>query len=311
MVPAMNGAFDRVARGVRLVRWAISGQGLGRVGVPAMAVAGIGAIVAVLVGLQCGGLDRCFTGQAPVAVAAVGLANAAPGAAPVPEIAMTVATVTPEPVVPEAVQRARRADDMIGATFVALAVDDAGWLAGAAANAANDAETYAEGDGAGPPPSDGETAAEAVAAAAIDEAPVQPLQRPERIDVTAFADEAPAVAPAVKAAAQQKLAEVQKPKAAAEPAARTEIAARPEASKPAPAVDPKPTEPAKADAAVGDSRTISGSGVNVRSGPGKSNDKLFALAGGEKVTVVEDQRGWLKITDDQGRAGWLYKTYLD
>ncbi len=48
----------------------------------------------------------------------------------------------------------------------------------------------------------------------------------------------------------------------------------------------------------------------MRSGPGKSNGKVFGLAGGEKVTVGENRRGWLKITDDQGRTGWVYKDYL-
>ena len=56
---------------------------------------------------------------------------------------------------------------------------------------------------------------------------------------------------------------------------------------------------------------MAGAGVNVRSGPGKSNGKVFGLTGGEKVTVGENQRGWLKITDDQGRTGWVYKDYLN
>ena len=38
---------------------------------------------------------------------------------------------------------------------------------------------------------------------------------------------------------------------------------------------------------------------------------LFGLAGGEKVTVSENRRGWLKVTDDQGRTGWVYKDYLN
>ena len=33
---------------------------------------------------------------------------------------------------------------------------------------------------------------------------------------------------------------------------------------------------------------------------------LFALNGGERVTVLDSSRGWLKIKDDQGRTGWIF-----
>jgi cytoskeletal protein RodZ len=57
-------------------------------------------------------------------------------------------------------------------------------------------------------------------------------------------------------------------------------------------------------------RIVAGQGVNVRSGPGKSKEKLFALPGGAEVTISSNERGWLKITDAQGRTGWIYKDYL-
>lgn len=310
----MNGAFDRLQRVARLPRWATSRQLLGRFGVPAMAIVGVGAITAILLGLQCGGLDKCLTGKPAVAAVASIAPAATPAAAPdvaAPAAQVVEVAMTKAPEVPEAVVRARRADDMIGDTFVALASDDAGWLAGAVANAA-DAQVYDEGDGAGPPPSD-ETAVEAVTAAAGD-TPAVPLQRPEPLDVAAFAEEPAETAASVKAAAEQKLAEVAKPEPAVEPepAAEPEPVAQPEPeAEPEPVAEPEPEpEPTKA-VASGDTRTIGGAGVNVRSGPGKSNGKLFALAGGEKVKVGENRRGWLKITDDQGRSGWIYKSYLN
>jgi len=56
---------------------------------------------------------------------------------------------------------------------------------------------------------------------------------------------------------------------------------------------------------------VGGSGANVRANPSKgSGNVLFALRAGEKVTVVERKRGWMKITDDQGRSGWIYSDYL-
>lgn len=289
-----------------------------------MAVLGVGAIGAVLIGLQCGGLGQCFTGKPPAVAATVApaapasattslpapveasLSPAAPAEAADTQAPATVAVAMSKPEVPEGVKRAQRVDQMIGNTFVALASDDEGWLRGAAANAANDPETYAEGDGAGPPATGDETAVEAADAVAGEAD--KPLERPTPLDVTAFAEAPAETAASVKADAERKLAAVAK----SEPEPITEPEAQPEAQA---AAEPEPTpepEPAKAEAAAsGDSRTVAGSGVNVRSGPGKSNGRVFGLAGGEKVTVSENRRGWLKITDDQGRTGWVYKDYLN
>ena len=309
-VRAMNGAFDRLWRVARLPRWATSRQLLGRFGVPAMAIVGVGAITAVLIGVQCGGLDRCFAGKPAVASVAAIATTAAADAPAIP--ATTVATVptasaaavtevaiTKAPEVPEGLQRARRVDDMIGDTFVALASDDDGWLASSAA----DTQVYDEGDGDGPPPIE-ETAEEAATAAATGETTLEPLERPQPLDVAAFADEPTETAASVRAEAERKLAEVTK----SEPAAEPEPGSEPEAK---PAAEPKSDPPPVKAASTGKTRTVAGAGVNVRSGPGKSNSRAFGLAGGEKVTVGENQRGWLKITDDQGRTGWVYKDYLN
>ena len=67
---------------------------------------------------------------------------------------------------------------------------------------------------------------------------------------------------------------------------------------------------AEAPAASGDIRTVKGQGVNVRSGPSSSSGKLFALRGGTKVTVSDENRGWLKVTDPDGRTGWAYQQFL-
>lgn len=302
----MNGAFDKIQLIAKLPRGATSRQVLSRFGLPAMAIVGVGAITAILLGLQCGGLDRCFAGKTVAAVASIAppVTPAPTPAAVTPAAEVVEVAMTKAPEVPEAVVRARRADDMIGDTFVALASDDDGWLAGAAASAAADAPVYDEGDGAGPPPIE-ETAEEAATAAATGETPVQPLERPTPLDVAAFASEPTETAASVRAEAERKLAEVAQPEPVVEP---EPIAEAEPAAEPEPKAEPKPTK--KVAAASGDTRTVAGAGVNVRSGPGKSNGKVFALAGGEKVTVGENQRGWLKITDDQGRTGWIYKDYL-
>jgi uncharacterized protein YgiM (DUF1202 family) len=93
----------------------------------------------------------------------------------------------------------------------------------------------------------------------------------------------------------------------ASPPEDIEVAAVASAPEPAPAR----AEPAPQQAASSDTRTVKGQGVNVRSGPSSSNGKLFALTAGTKVSVVDTQRGWLKITDPKGRTGWAYSTYLN
>ena len=56
----------------------------------------------------------------------------------------------------------------------------------------------------------------------------------------------------------------------------------------------------------GGGATVTGAGANVRSSPSKGGKVLFALSGGETVSVLENKRGWLRIKDDQGRTGWVY-----
>ncbi|MEQ1899638.1 MAG: SH3 domain-containing protein [Devosia sp.] len=69
-------------------------------------------------------------------------------------------------------------------------------------------------------------------------------------------------------------------------------------------------EPTPVASSNPDLRIVAGQGVNVRSGPGKSKEKLFALPGGAEVRIGASERGWYEVTDDQGRTGWVYKDYL-
>ena len=67
---------------------------------------------------------------------------------------------------------------------------------------------------------------------------------------------------------------------------------------------------APAPATAGNVKKVAGSGVTVRSGPGKSNKALFNLSGGTAVTVLDDEKGWLKVKAADGRTGWAYKSYI-
>lgn len=64
--------------------------------------------------------------------------------------------------------------------------------------------------------------------------------------------------------------------------------------------------------ASGDVATVTGTGANVRSLPKRGGSEvLFALRGGEEVTIVQMSQGWAKIVDGQGRSGWIYGVYLN
>ncbi len=78
-----------------------------------------------------------------------------------------------------------------------------------------------------------------------------------------------------------------------------------------PAAKPAATAPAPKKAAGGNTGTIAGKGANVRSSPTKGkNQVLFTIPGGATVTLGEKSHGWVKVTDSQGRSGWVYGDYV-
>ena len=50
--------------------------------------------------------------------------------------------------------------------------------------------------------------------------------------------------------------------------------------------------------------------LRVRSGPSRIAQQLFALKGGSPVTVSRSERGWVMITAEGGRSGWVYGKML-
>lgn len=129
------------------------------------------------------------------------------------------------------------------------------------------------------------------------------------VAATAYAEPAkvpavPASSPAVAAAAQIGAGE--KPAAEARPAAESKPAAEKKIAEASPSLSskPKPAEPAgKSSSGLS---IVAGAGANIRATPSKGGKVLFALNGGEKVTVLESKRGWSRIKDDQGRTGWIF-----
>ena len=104
------------------------------------------------------------------------------------------------------------------------------------------------------------------------------------------------------------------PVASRDPSVEMAYAAPVEVAEPA-ATEPEPAaavaEAPVSDASASATGTIKGKGANVRSSPAKGGSEvLFALNGGAKVTVGENSKGWLKVTDEKGRSGWIYKDYV-
>lgn len=58
------------------------------------------------------------------------------------------------------------------------------------------------------------------------------------------------------------------------------------------------------------SHQVVASGANVRSGPKKSFPQVFTLRQGTWVNVSDNVRGWVKVTDEAGREGWVYGSLL-
>lgn len=131
--------------------------------------------------------------------------------------------------------------------------------------------------------------------------------------ITVKPDGTPDLAPIMAEAYAETSAPVVPPSPAVDAAARIGAGQLPLVD-PDP-VDLTPAKPAVAQksastetkvASTGGGATIAGSGANVRSSPSKGGKVLFAIKGGEDVTVLENKRGWLRIKDDQGRTGWVY-----
>lgn len=58
------------------------------------------------------------------------------------------------------------------------------------------------------------------------------------------------------------------------------------------------------------SHQVSATGANVRTGPRKSFPAAFTLRNGSWVNVSDNVRGWVKVTDEDGREGWVYGSLL-
>ncbi len=249
------------------------------------------AAIFLLLGLATGAVPlHCLSGacaalpvpDAATLVAPLGFPPAAkavssPGAAP-----MQVAAVAPAPVVAPDAGPTLTKNEVVASTFALLKVDltpasaaPAPLVAPATAVASNDATSD----------SDSGLRTRVVHTTAI------------RVDTSSATGQPKVeVAEAMPADASDAIDSAVGPEPA--PAKATAIAY---AEPPAP----------KAKVKSAPAATIKGQGANIRSTPSKSSSKvLFALNGGEKVTVLSSSHGWLQIKDDRGRTGWVYGDFV-
>jgi uncharacterized protein YgiM (DUF1202 family) len=56
--------------------------------------------------------------------------------------------------------------------------------------------------------------------------------------------------------------------------------------------------------------TVTVEALRVRSGPRKTEPQVFTLKGGTWVNVNDTVRGWVRITDEAGKSGWVYGSLL-
>ena len=57
-------------------------------------------------------------------------------------------------------------------------------------------------------------------------------------------------------------------------------------------------------------RSIDGSKVNLRAGPGKDHKRLFQVSRGYPVKVLEQRDGWARVEDFEGDRAWVHGDLL-
>lgn len=76
-----------------------------------------------------------------------------------------------------------------------------------------------------------------------------------------------------------------------------------------------PAQPAQVQAATApvqpEAMRVAVDGLNVRSGPSLKASRLFGLAGGAEVVVIERKGDWVLVQSKDGQRGWAFGAYLE
>ncbi len=63
-------------------------------------------------------------------------------------------------------------------------------------------------------------------------------------------------------------------------------------------------------AGAGPFKSIDGSKVNLRAGPGTDHERLFVVSRGYPVKVLDRKNGWAKVEDYEGDVAWVAERLL-
>ncbi len=91
------------------------------------------------------------------------------------------------------------------------------------------------------------------------------------------------------------------------------IAAAEEAIAPPPVAPAAPARDASIEAALGealDLRTVTGSVVNMRGGPGTGFDVVGQLVEGQGAEVLQEDGDWAEVRTEDGATGWMASRFL-
>lgn len=77
-------------------------------------------------------------------------------------------------------------------------------------------------------------------------------------------------------------------------------------------VAPVAATPTSTDVSPGPgfSHKVAVEALRVRSGPRRTAPQVFTLKGGSWVNIGDQVRGWVLITDEAGKTGWVYGSFL-
>ena len=64
-------------------------------------------------------------------------------------------------------------------------------------------------------------------------------------------------------------------------------------------------------AALAEMAAVAGEDINMRSGPGTSNEVLWKMGAGYPLEIVKRSGDWIQVKDFEGSVGWVHKKTIN